>query len=258
MAEKVILLSRIIKAAQIGQEEKLRKLFQEKKAEKDIELTIDKIPEEKPNQQKSKEDVEKDVQTILENARAEAAALIVEAESEVDKAREISYQEGLKMGKEEGAQAGFEQALNQFKEIMESLQREVERTQLVLNHQIESLSPRLIRLSTQIAEKIIHRELKLQPEIIIDQVENILKELSRVKSLAIRIPPSAIDLVKTYETHFLSLTQGIAEIDFVIDHSLQQGGCIIETNSGGVDASIQTQLEMITAALLDEAGDQDA
>ena len=249
-------MSRIIKASQIGQEEKLRKLFQEKKAEKD--LVIEQKIEEEPILKQSKEDVEKDVKIILENARAEAAAMVVEAESEIDKAKDLGYQEGLKIGKEDGIQAGFEQTVNQFKEIMENLQREVERTQMVLNHQIDSLSPKLIRLSTQIAEKIIHRELKLRPEIIIDQVENILKELSRVKSLAIRVPPSAIDLVKSYETHFLSLTQGIAEIDFVIDHSLKQGGCIIETNSGGVDASVQIQLDMITAALLDEAGDKDA
>lgn len=253
-------MSSIIKASQIRQEEKLRQIF----AEQFLKDAEPEAPKE--------EDMEALVEEQLREAKAQASAIIAEAlsqrqaaeeyyaqvDTEMIHARELGYEEGFKQGVEEGFRAGSEHILSETQKVLMNLQREVEHTRMVLQNQIDSLSPRIIQLSMQIAEKIIRREVQLDPGIVVNQVETILRDLGRVKSLSVRVHPSEFERVRALEARFLELVQGVDCIEFVIDHSLEPGGCIIETNSGGVDASIKTQLELINTILLEGSKEQNA
>ncbi len=250
-------MSKIIKASQIRQEEKLRQLFAEK-----IEIKSQSNEPEIEIIDEELNAAHEEAAVLIEQAITESRELRRQAEAEIEQQKEAGYQEGFRQGVEEGNQVGYEQVISEMQNLLQNMQqnlkRELDKAQLVMDSQVQGLAAHLIKLSTEIASKVIHRQVKLDPEIIIDQVENILQNLSRVKSLAIRVNPGDIQMVKSAEERFLQLTQGIDEIEFVIDHSLEPGGCIIETNSGGVDATIQTQIEIITSILMEGNGDEDA
>lgn len=252
-------MSRIIKASEIRQEEKLRKLFTEVKGT-ELDLDTDGFDPEADmaNAVEEMNQARQEAAAVLELARAEADQLKVQMQHELEQIRESAFQEGYNQGVEEGFQAGLNHFVSEMEKFIHNLDREVERAQLVLDHQVQGMGMGVIGLSTQIAEKIIQRQVQLEPELIIEQIETILREMSRVKSLAIRIHPSELDLVKAQEERFLALTQGIEKIQFVIDHSLEPGGCIVETDSGGVDATIETQLNRIQELLSEGNWDEDA
>ncbi|MCK4257436.1 MAG: hypothetical protein KAX49_00565 [Halanaerobiales bacterium] len=235
-------MSKIIKASQYRQEEKLRKLFAEKSADHDL---VKEVLDREVDQST-------DTQNLIDEAKFEVETLYAQAEQEILAAKEAGYQEGYNEGVQKGLQTGFEEFINHTEEFIKNLESETARTQMVLSSQIEGISARLIRLSVQIAKRIIGHQVELKPELIINQIENILSDISRVKTLAIRVNPSQLEIVRGFEERFLSLTQGIEGIDFVVDHSLEPSDCIIETDSGGVDATIDTQLEIILASLLEE------
>lgn len=247
--ERVISLSRIIKASQVRQEDKLRELFADQDSQK-----VERLVFSDQDKTMAKEQVKRamdEAGVILEQARSEAEEFLRQAETQVEEARQAGFEEGYREGVEQGFQAGVDQLIKNLETLFQNMERELNNAQMELDSQIQGLAPRLIRLSTQIAEKVVRREVQVDPAMIIDQVEQILKDVSRVKNLAIRVNPANLEIIKANEERFLALTQGIERIDFVIDHSLEPGGCVIETDSGGVDASIQTQLEMIQASLLE-------
>lgn len=249
-------MSRIIRATQYRQEDKLRELFTEQNKEMDAHL---KDAERIKTQELATQEYETasaEASAIVEQARLEAEQFLRQAEADRELAMEEGYKEGYEKGVEEGFHAGIQQLIAEMGKMFRNLERELENAQMGLNAWIEHMPPQIIQLSTQIAEKIIRHEVQLHPERIVEQVEIILRQLTRVKTLAIRVNPSDLDLVKAYEEQFLALTQGIDSINFVIDYSLEQGGCIIETDSGGFDASIATQLARIEATLLE--GNRDA
>lgn len=245
-------MSKIIKASQIRQEEKLRQLFAEKVekplASEQIDLEVAEQEIEAAHQE---------VAVLLAKAREEASEILQSAEDEKEQYKEAGYHDGFRQGFEEGYQAGYEQIKNDLDNLFHNFKREVDKVQMLLDHQVQGLELKIIKLSSDIAAKIIRRQVRLKPEIVLDQIENILHQMSRVKSLAIRVNPGDISMAQETEEHFLQLTQGIDHIEFVADHSLEPGGCIIETNSGGMDASIQTQLDLITAILMEGIGNND-
>lgn len=253
----MILLSNVIKACQVRQEEKLRQLFaaKEEVREEITEPEAQEIPEVDPEEEIKA--AQKEAAAIIAEANLEAERIAREVKDQVTEIKETSYQEGFQQGLEQGYQAGFAEITRELEKLITNLERELDRIQLLLNNQVLGLSPRLINFSCQLANTILKREIELHPEVIITQVEDILKGLSRVKTLAIRVNAGDIALVKSSEERFLQLTQGIDQIDFVVDPSLEPGGCIIETDFGGVDASIQTQLAMITTLLLEGNGKED-
>ena len=245
------------------EEEKLRQIFNHKKKEKETS----KVSEEDfdQNHEQIKQEIEQlkaqaqnEATQIVEQAKQEAEQIRAQSEEEVQKMMETGYQEGYNQGLKEGQQAGGQQVLSTIEEQLQNLQSEVERARMKIDDKIEGMSNHVIRLSTKIAEKIIKRQIELNPELIIEQVESILTGLGRIKSLTVRVNPAQLDILKVKEDDFLHLTQGIDDIEFVIDHSLQPGGCIIETDTGGADASIETQLESITNILLEGNRDKNA
>lgn len=249
-------MSRIIRATQYHQEDKLRELFAEQNKEVDFRL---KEAERVKARELAVEQIQaasSEASAILEQARMEAEQFLRQAESEREQALEEGYKEGYDKGIEEGFHAGIQQLIAEMGKMFRNLERELENAQMGLNSWIESLPPQVLHLSTKIAEKVIRHEVQVHPEIIVEQIEMILRQITRVKTLAIRVNPSDLDIVKAYEDQFLALVQGIDSIEFVIDHSMEQGGCVIETDSGGFDASISTQLARIEAALVE--GNRDA
>lgn len=249
-------MSNIIKASQIRQEEKLRQIFAEqfmlentKRVEKsDKDLAEDQL--------KQAQDEAAAIMAEAQRALLEAEQRVAQVEDEIRQAKEAGWQEGFNRGVQEGYETGINHLLQEMDKMFTNLEREMENARMILQNQVEGCAPRLINLSVQIAEKILRREVQSDPGIVINQVQTILRSLGRVKSLAIRVNPTEMEYVKAQEERFLELLQGIDGIEFVIDHSLEPGGCILETNSGGVDATIKTQLEMIEAILLE--GNRDA
>lgn len=252
-------MSRIIKASQVRQEENLRRLFTEDKDSK-LDIQTDGFDPETDMANAIEEinQARQEAAAVLEEARVEADQLKLQLQQELEQIRESAFQEAYNHGVEEGFQAGLNHFVSEMEKFIHNLDREVERVQMLMDHQVQGMGMKLIVLSTQIAEKIIQRQVELEPELIIKQIETILAEISRVKSLAIRIHPSELDLVKAHEERFLKLTQEIEKIQFVIDYSLEPGGCIVETDSGGVDATIETQLNRIQELLLEGNWDEDA
>ena len=77
-----------------------------------------------------------------------------------------------------------------------------------------------------------------------------LKTVSKNEpKITLRVRPQSVTFVKD-TIPSLSYQYGIdAKISVVADPSIEEGGCVLETNNGIVDASIDTQIEIIKKAL---------
>ena len=68
--------------------------------------------------------------------------------------------------------------------------------------------------------------------------------------MVIRVNPQSVQFIKDTIPN-ITYQYGIdSKINIVSDPSIENGGCVFETNNGIVDASIDTQLEIIKKALV--------
>jgi flagellar assembly protein FliH len=120
--------------------------------------------------------------------------------------------------------------------------------------QLADLRPRLckeaeadlLRLSLAIAQRILHRELNIDPTALQALVKLSLDRLGRQEQIRVRVTPALADSVRAILGKLSSRPPDVAP-----DSALEAGGLIFETTRGQLDASIHSQLDEIERGLID-------
>ena len=164
--------------------------------------------------------------------------LISRAQEEADTIKETAAKEGYR--------AGIEQAEVDINALRAKIADFVSAKKEVF----EYIAPDILEISVDIARKIIKREVEQNPQVILDSIVDVMKTLSKEEPrITVKLNPLQVDLVKTELPEYISSMGIEAKINVVGDESIAEGGCILNTNNGIVDASLDTQLEIIKAAL---------
>jgi flagellar assembly protein FliH len=120
--------------------------------------------------------------------------------------------------------------------------------------QLADLRPRLckegeadlLRLAMAIAQRILHRQLTIDPTALEALVRVSLDRLGRQEQIRVRICQSLSDPVRSILAKLTS-----RPIEVVADANLEAGSLIFETSRGQLDASINSQLDEIERGLID-------
>nr|WP_307888743.1 flagellar assembly protein FliH [Borreliella garinii] len=200
---------------------------------------------------------------VLETAKQEAGLLqreaiykkeSIETESnaEIERlARE--YEEKLKRdlevaiakGREEGYSKGYESGFEDFDKVMRKLHSIIASLIAERKSILESSSGQIVSLVMQIAIKVIKRITDSQKDIVLENVNEVLKRIKDKTQITIRVNLDDLDIVRHKKSDFISRFDIIETLEIIEDPNIGKGGCIIETNFGEIDARISSQLDKI-------------
>lgn len=163
--------------------------------------------------------------------------LISRAQEEAISIKEIAAKEGHKIGIESAKDdiIKLNSAIEEFFTYKDAVYKE--------------LSNGILDISLEIAKKIINTELETNDTALLNIINNVLVNNAKGENrIIIKVMPSEVDTVKENLPVILSNTQFEAKIIVIADDTINLGGAIIETNNGIIDATIETQLEIIQEA----------
>lgn len=182
----------------------------------------------------------------LQAAEREIAVLrnrVAQLEREIETRAQSSSAEGRQQGLQEGRQ----QAQADLQPMLERLGRSL--------HEIDQLRPRLrheaesglVRLSIAIAQRILHRELSVDPGAIEGLLRVAFERLRQREITRVRVHPLLENAVRSYfAEHGTSRA-----LQLVPDPALTPGSVIFETSQGTLDGSVDTQLKEIERGFID-------
>jgi len=173
---------------------------------------------------------------------AAAAAATKELEAKVQQQLQIAYESGVREG-----EAGARQKLQaEVQHAVEQLA--VAASELVASRAdaIRQAEGEIVQLSIEIARRILHRELSIDPTALGALVRAALEKLASQQVCRVRVHPDQEQLVRAA----LAELGRSADIEVVTDVA-QPRGAIFETASGFLDASVETQLREIERGLAD-------
>lgn len=164
--------------------------------------------------------------------------LISRAREEADAIREAAAKEGY--------QAGLSQAKDDIAAFRESVKVFMGAKQEVF----DTIAPEILSISVDIAKKIIKKELTQAPELLLESVHEILKGLSKEETkITLHANPAQVSMLKSEVPQMAEQLGLEAKIMVIPDDSVMEGGCVVTTTNGVVDATIDTQLAIISEAL---------
>ena len=168
---------------------------------------------------------------LLQKAQLEAETILQRAAQESEKQRQNAYD------------TGYQEGLAQTTELL--VKARLEQEQFLKNANRD-----LMDLAFKIAEKIIGKQLEIEPDTIISIVKQAMQTVRQSKQLTIRVHPADAKILKENEEELQETLGRQRILDVMEDKKVQQGGCIIESEIGTVEAQLHTQLERLKKILL--------
>jgi type III secretion protein L len=169
-----------------------------------------------------------EAKALIDRAAAEAEAIRAEAAAAREAEKRRGYEEGTAAAKLEAAERMMDTVtgtLDYFSRVEETM---VELVIGAVDRVIGALDDR---------------------ELIRRIVKNALSVVRSQKQVTVRVAPDQAAAVKEQLNDILKPYPSIGIVDIVADGRLSRGGCILESDIGSVDASIEIQLEAIRRAI---------
>ena len=168
-----------------------------------------------------------DDRNLISRAREEAESIRASASKD-------GYQAGLEMAKEDLSM------LKDGIDVFYGAKQEI----------YDSIIPDILEISLDIAKKIIKREVTENPDIIIQNIKEILSGLSKdEEKLILKVNPMQVEMLKQYVPESVSAAGLEAKVVIIPDENIMEGGCLLTTTNGVIDATIETQMEIVSEAL---------
>ncbi len=152
--------------------------------------------------------------------------------------------------KEAAAKEGYQDGLSQAKEDLREVKNALTNFLSAKQEVFEYIAPDILEISVEIARKIIKREIQQDPTVIIENITDILKGLSKEETkVTLRVNPSQTAFLKKEIPEVINQVGLDAKILIVPDETVSEGGCMVTTTNGVIDATIDAQLAVISEAL---------
>lgn len=160
--------------------------------------------------------------------------LISRAQEEAGTIRDNAAKEGYK--------AGLDKAQNDIEQLKNSISDYINAKQEVF----EYIAPDILEISIDIARKIVKKEIEQDPQILLETILGVLNNISREEAkIVLKVNPSQVSFAKENIPEILSSVGLEIKTNVIADDTIELGGCIVQTSNGIVDATINTQLEII-------------
>ncbi|MGG1520111.1 FliH/SctL family protein [Paenibacillus oryzisoli] len=206
------------------------------------------------------EDAEAFANEQIQQAMQECAALREQTQEEMSKwwdtrrtedaaitdaAREAGFAEGYQTGMVQ-AETSVKQA---YADMLAEASSILEQSYQLKQQIIQESEPFLIELSTSIAEKIVGRQLSLEPAWVIELIQSVLMRRREKGIITLCVSPSQFAYIQDAREELLTSIDSQAELEIIPDSTVQDHGCVIRSSFGSIDARIDTQLKEIKTAL---------
>lgn len=198
---------------------------------------------------------------LMDKARSEALSIIEEAREEAQEIRKAAEEEARRIREEaasRGYQEGYQQAMQETEaERMRAIEESEQMIQEAVrqrNEILNSSEEMMVRLVMAVARKIVEKEVEQNPDIIINLVKNALDLVGSADSVKIIVSPRDFEYLLNQQMYLTGPGQGAGGMDLHTDIRITPGGCLVESETGTVDARLETRIQNIENALLDVAG----
>lgn len=186
----------------------------------------------------------------LEEKKAEAEEIITSAKNEADNIVSQAHQEAesfLNAARDEGYAAGMREADCRLQERIQSLEAEYAKKERSLKEEydrkVSKIEPMLVDTLLKVFSKVTHTMAEDKKDMILCLINSVMKNAELSSEFYIRVSPEDYKFALNNQGKIYSAVAKDVHIEITEDSSLGRNQCIIETDAGVFDCSLDIQLE---------------
>jgi flagellar biosynthesis/type III secretory pathway protein FliH len=207
-------------------------------------------------------DLQVQAERLIEETRARVADMVRvghgEAQRIMDGAAATGREDGFEDGRAEGRAAGMEQgraeALAEYREKLDAIagrwSTAVDDWEGARSTMLRTAEVDMLTLAIALAERIVYRQIECDPSVVVDQLRQIVNDLTKPSRVDVLIHPDDRSLIEEALPSVVAVIDSAAQVTVRDDASIDRGGCMVRTGRGMIDARMRTQLRRVAEALL--------
>jgi flagellar assembly protein FliH len=191
------------------------------------------------------DDIADQANQCLTRVRIDAAHIVAQARSESDAIR--------RQAAEAGCQAALEEVERMVAEktapALAALRQAVAELQSAKQAWLSHWEAAAVRLAAAIAEKVIRRELRGQPQITLALVRESLELAAGSPNINLQMNPEDYQALGGQVRALMAAMSALGSAEVTPDAAIGRGGCRLQTRFGTIDQQIESQLKRIEEEL---------
>ena len=171
-----------------------------------------------------------DADALIEEAERNATASVEEARAQVERL--------IAEAQADGESEGASQAQHMREEIAGLLER-----------MLKEVEAEVVRTAMRVARDVLAAELQMREDAVVDVAMTALQAAKTARDINLRTAPRDAPVLRTHKQRLVSVLTRAKDLEIREDKRVKPGGVLIETESGVVDAQLDTQLEVLERIL---------
>ncbi len=195
-------------------------------------------------------DVGPEIEEMLEQAREEADRIIADANAQAeeilnaaqlnaDAMKNLARQDGEKEGYNEGTQ----RAAMELADAQSNMQAEIQRIENEFMEKQIGLEREIIEMCLPVFEKVFAAELSGKKDVLYHLLDHCIMKIERTGQMQIKVSDANAEFIKSKKEEIQGKIGAEVGLDVIADPLLNDSQCIIETDGGIFDCSIDTELD---------------
>jgi len=166
---------------------------------------------------------------------------------------QAAYSKGKNEGREIGRVEGTKSTTESYEKKIDSLQQKIgkalqmlESSKKLMLHDTEHI---LLHLCMEMTKKVVRREVEQSNDVVLSVLKHALSYIGHHDKMVLRVAPGDFDKVSGRKDFWVPVGERLNDISIEQDPQVEPGGCILDTNSGRVDARIGVQISELEEML---------
>lgn len=191
------------------------------------------------------EEIEITPEELLENANEEANQILEDAKKQAEQLKQQAYQEGSKQGYDEG----YNQSLADINAQKAKFEADKQKFIKEYDEQLIEMEPLLVNAITTVVQNVFKIKFEDNRNMIVHLVKNALGRIESSKEFIVKVSKADYPYVMKYREVLEKTVIKAASIDIIEDMTLSKNQCLVETDGGVFDCSLDVQLDNLTKTL---------
>ena len=186
----------------------------------------------------TQEDLTLQTQEILDNARREGEEIVAQAHREAEQFIEVMKNEGY----DQGLKAGAEEVENRTRELEGECNLKREEVDKEYQAKVADIEPKLVDTFINVFSNVTHTIAEDKKDMIIYLINSVMNNVDTCKEFVIHVSPDDYRFAINNQNLITGVLSKEVHIEISEDSTLSRNECLIETDSGVFDCSLDVQL----------------
>lgn len=160
--------------------------------------------------------------------------------------------EAFAKGYEQGERAGLQAGGARAEAMMHRLAQTLEELANLRREMIRQTERQMVQLALAIARRVVRREVALDGDLTLSMARLALDRLGDSTSVTVRLHPDDLAVIADGAERW-----DRPHVTVVADRDIGRGGCVVDSDFGSIDASVEAQFQELARALLADEGQAD-